>query len=283
MALSKKEMSANLISENIAIFACPHCGGKVRLEDQKTIVCDKNHSFDLAKQGYVFMLTHGVTSMYDQSLFEARKIVIDQMLYQQMYAVVIDILQSLGNKLFVLDTGCGEGTHLYKIQQQFDGELIASGIDIAKEGIQAAAKNYNNMMWIVGDLAKSPYATESFDAILNILSPANYEEFKRISKPNGKIIKVVPQSGYLKELRALYYSNSDKEEYSNDKTVERFKENFDDVVIERVKMTTEIPSDLVPLLMHMTPMGWHQDQKIDANKLPQITIDLDILVGTVKK
>lgn len=283
MALSKKEMSAVLIGDNIKIFACPHCGESVILHQSKSLVCTNNHSFDLAKQGYVNMLTHSVTSMYDQSLFEARKTVIDAMLYHQMYEVVVEKLQALGDIIHVLDTGCGEGTHLYKIQQQFDGELIASGIDIAKEGIQAAAKNYSSAIWIVGDLAKSPYASQSFDAILNILSPANYGEFKRISKDGGKIIKVVPQSGYLKELRELYYANSDKEDYSNDKTVARFQENFDDVVIERVTLTQKLAPDLVPLLVHMTPMGWHQEQQIDAKQLPQITIDLDILIGTVKK
>lgn len=277
--LSKKQMSANLFQRYLSLFSCPHCGQAILMKEQKTLYCENNHSFDLAKQGYVNMLTHAVNSMYDQSLFEARKQVIDAMLYAHMYDEIVDNLFSLGEVIQVLDTGCGEGTHLHKIQNQFSGELIASGIDIAKEGIIAAAKNYTNSMWIVGDLAKSPYASESFHVILNILSPANYDEFKRLLKPGGKVIKVVPQSGYLKELREHFYADSAKEEYSNEHTVARFKESFEHVEVKRVTATYEIDAELIPLLAHMTPMGWHQEKKMDTVNFKQITIDLDILIG----
>ncbi|MBQ0139167.1 MAG: methyltransferase domain-containing protein [Kurthia sp.] len=277
--LSKKQMSANLFQRYLALFSCPHCGQPILMKEQKTLYCENNHSFDLAKQGYVNMLTHAVNSMYDQSLFEARKQVIDAMLYAHMYDEIVDNLNLLGDVIQVLDTGCGEGTHLHKLQKQFPGEMIASGIDIAKEGIIAAAKNYTNSMWIVGDLAKSPYASSSFDAILNILSPANYDEFKRLLKPGGKVIKVVPQSDYLKELREHFYADSDKEEYSNERTVQRFKESFEHVEVKRVTATREISPELIPLLAHMTPMGWHQEQKMDTAKFTHITIDVDILIG----
>lgn len=134
-------------------------------------------------------------------------------------------------------------------------------------------------MWIVGDLAKSPYASTSFDAILNILSPANYDEFKRLLKPNGKVIKVVPQSNYLKELRNHFYADSEKEQYSNERTVTRFKESFNHVEVKRVTATRPILPELVPLLANMTPMGWHQDQKIESAQFSEITIDLDVLIG----
>lgn len=279
--LSKKQMSANLLQQNISLFSCPHCGQLISLKEQSILICENNHSFDLAKQGYVNMLTRAVSSMYDQSLFEARKQVIDAMLYAHMYDEIVYNLNSLGDKITVLDTGCGEGTHLHKLQQQFSGEMIASGIDISKEGIIAAAKNYNDSMWIVGDLAKSPYASKSFDAILNILSPANYDEFKRLLKLGGKVIKVVPQSGYLKELREHFYADSDKEAYSNELTVERFKESFPNVEIKRVTATREISPELVPLLAHMTPMGWHQEQKMESANFTEITIDVDILIGSI--
>ncbi|MEG0380971.1 MAG: methyltransferase domain-containing protein, partial [Kurthia sp.] len=236
MALSKKELSAQLFQENTQLFACPYCNESIQLKEGRTLFCENNHTFDLAKQGYVNMLTHAVKSMYDSSLFEARKRILDEMFYEQIYEEIVQVLSEIGQEITVLDTGCGEGTHLKKIQEKFTGTLIGSGIDIAKEGIQAA-KNYAHLMWVVGDLAKSPYAKNQFDAILNILSPANYEEFKRISKEGGIVIKVVPQSDYLKELRMLYYANSTKEDYSNEKIVSRFEANFDDVIVRHTTVT----------------------------------------------
>ncbi len=135
------------------------------------------------------------------------------------------------------------------------------GIDIAKEGILAASRHYPEQIWCVGDLAKSPFAKSSFDTILNILSPANYEEFKRLLTPGGCVVKVVPQSRYLHELRAQLYADSDKESYSNDQIVARFKESFMEVNVKRVTYTTPLATELIPELLEMTPMGWHKKKK----------------------
>ena len=34
------------------VLACPVCGGSLQLQE-RSLVCDARHSFDLAKQGYV--------------------------------------------------------------------------------------------------------------------------------------------------------------------------------------------------------------------------------------
>ncbi|MBK3494663.1 methyltransferase domain-containing protein [Viridibacillus sp. YIM B01967] len=285
MALPRKVASANYMREREELFACPVCGSEMMVTEDCSIVCDNRHSFDIAKQGYVNFMTHAATSMYGKGLFEARKQVIESGLYAPMHTALCDLLKQMNTNVVVLDTGCGEGSHLASIknefQEQSDHSFVGVGIDIAKEGIIAAGRNYDDMIWCVGDLAKSPYQQTSFNAILNILSPANYTEFKRLLKPNGMVIKVVPQSGYLQQLRAMFFADSEKESYSNELTVERFKENFREVEIKRIAKTIAIDQELVPLLMHMTPMGWHQNNNDTAINLTEITIDLDILVGKI--
>ncbi|MGE7923477.1 putative RNA methyltransferase [Viridibacillus arvi] len=285
MALPRKVASANYMRENQALFACPVCGDQMTVTEDCIVVCDNRHSFDIAKQGYINFMTHAATSMYGKDLFEARKLVIESGLYAPMHTAICDLLKQMNTNVAVLDTGCGEGSHLASIKNKFeeqsDNSFVGIGIDIAKEGIIAAGRHYNDMIWCVGDLAKSPYQQASFNAILNILSPANYTEFKRLLKPNGLVIKVVPQSGYLQQLRALFFADSEKESYSNELTVERFKENFLEVEVKRITQTIEINQELIPLLMHMTPMGWHQKNEDVATNLTEITIDLDILVGKI--
>lgn len=275
-ALSKRAAGAALMNENITLFACPICTAQMEVREQGSLVCAANHSFDIAKQGYVNMMTHAASSKYSKELFESRKAIIDSGLYDCLEEKIAEKI--VGTKT-ILDTGCGEGSHLARIMTQLEG-AIGIGIDIAKEGILAAARHYPEQIWCVGDLAKSPYAKESFDAILNILSPANYEEFKRLLTPGGCVVKVVPQSGYLKELRAQLYTDSDKETYSNAQTVERFKESFADVTVERVTYTMPLAAELLPLLLAMTPMGWHKEEDTEV-ELAEITIDLDILVGRI--
>lgn len=274
--LSKRAVCIQNMQYNESIFICPICARQVQVEDSGTIVCTNNHSFDIAKQGYINFMTRPVQSMYAKELFEARHEIISSGLYDALQTR----LAELAVGVHLLDTGCGEGSHLARITAKRPG-AISVGIDIAKEGILAAAKFYPGLMWCVGDLAKSPYKKESFDTIFNILSPANYEEFKRVLKPGGKVIKVVPHEGYLKELRQQAFAHSEKESYTNEETVVRFKESFKQVKAERLTYTLPLTQALVPKLLEMTPMGWHIERKNEI-MLNEITVDVLLLSGMME-
>uniref|UniRef100_UPI0035A282EB putative RNA methyltransferase n=1 Tax=Ureibacillus sinduriensis TaxID=561440 RepID=UPI0035A282EB len=272
--VSKRAASILYMKEHETLFSCPLCKAGMNVTDDGHIICGNLHSFDIAKQGYVNFMVKPATSMYSKSLFESRQEIINSGLYnplQQTIAKHIGVEAQI-----ILDTGCGEGSHLERICNLLKQDTVAVGIDISKEGIQSAAKFYDQRIWCVGDLSNSPYKEQSVDCILNILSPANYEEFGRLLKPNGKVIKVVPQSEYLKEIRKQAFANTEKENYSNDQTVQRFKEHFMNVSHERLTYTMPLSSYLVPKLLEMTPLGWHLQEDI---RLTEITIDLDVLVG----
>lgn len=271
--LSKRALCIQNMQENEHIFACPICSQHVRVGNEGSVVCTSKHSFDIAKQGYINFITKPVQSMYSKELFEARHDIISSGLYDELQTRLAEL--AVGTHL--LDTGCGEGSHLARIAAK-KSSAIGVGIDIAKEGIVAAAKFHPGFIWCVGDLAKSPYNEESFDAIFNILSPVNYDEFRRLLKPEGKVIKVVPHEGYLKELRQQVFANSEKESYSNEQTVVRFQESFSKVEVERLTYTKQLPQELVPKLLAMTPMGWHIEKKSEI-VLTEITVDVMILTG----
>ncbi|MGN7477831.1 putative RNA methyltransferase [Solibacillus silvestris] len=273
--LSKRALSIQQFQSNIRIFSCPICKQQMNMSDEGKMACLSNHTFDVAKQGYLYMLNRPVQSMYGKELFESRHAVIHAGIYDAVQKAIAGEITE--ERPVILDTGCGEGSHLHRICKQLDG-AVGIGIDIAKEGIVAAAKFYGGELWCVGDLANSPYNEKSFHAILNILSPANYEEFKRLLKRGGKVIKVVPQENYLMELRKQAFADSEKESYTNAETVERFKASFSHVEVKRITYTVPLEAHLVPKLLEMTPMGWHIDDK-ESIHLQDITIDLDILIG----
>ncbi len=273
--LSKRELTIQQIKQQIQLFACPICKQQMALSEEGKMSCTNNHSFDVAKQGYINLLHRPVNSMYSKALFDSRHAVIESGLYDRVQQAIAEAITV--PKPIILDTGCGEGSHLHRICQQLD-QATGVGIDIAKEGILAAGKYYTDEVWCVGDLANSPYNAGSFDAILNILSPANYEEFKRLLKPGGKVLKIVPQENYLKELRMQAFADSTKESYTNEQTVARFKESFANTVVKRITYTLPLNEELVPKLLEMTPMGWHIEQKENI-QLHEITIDFDLLIG----
>ncbi|MER1998150.1 MAG: putative RNA methyltransferase [Lysinibacillus sp.] len=273
--LSKRQQAIQTMQTHEQMLQCPLCKEVMTVAETGAVQCLNRHSYDIAKQGYVYLLTKPMQSMYSKELFEARHDVIASGLYDEVQQKVAKLLP----KGRVLDTGCGEGSHLVRMLESRP-DCTGIGIDIAKEAIVAAAKFATGPIWCVGDLANSPFAAGSFSSILNFLSPANYDEFKRLLQPDGIVIKVVPEEGYLKELRAQAFANSKKETYSNDQTVQRFEENFQQVEKYRVTYSVPLQASLVPKLLQMTPMGWHIDNKENV-QLPHITIDVSILVGRV--
>lgn len=276
--LSKRQHSIFYMRENQNLFQCPICNETMKVLEDGNIQCDKKHTFIITKQGYVNFLNKQVQSMYSKSLFESRKTIIDSGLYHDVHFQIVDFI---GKKPVhtIVDIGCGEGSHLVKICNLLQQDVIGVGMDIAKEGIITAAKYYEQKIWCVGDLAHSPFHENFFDVILNILSPANYGEFKRLLKKGGKVIKVIPQSGYLKELRKQLFADSQKENYSNEQTMKRFYEQFEKVKQQRITYTKQLEPELIPKLLEMTPLGWHAESQDIL--LKEITIDVDVLVGEV--
>ncbi len=65
---------------------------------------------------------------------------------------------------------------------------------------------------------------------------------------------MVPQCGYLKELREVIFDEPEKQSYSNVDTVERFKENFQLVDRSRLCYTVKLDNPSTQTLIQMTPL-----------------------------
>lgn len=285
MKLTKKMQSALVMEKNRGLFKCPICSAEMEMEAHSRLHCRNLHSFDLAKSGYVNLAPQAHSTKYDKSLFEARTAVMSSGFFEP---VLENIVARLADQLagiecpVLLDAGCGEGTHLQRIHSRIGvEESVGVGIDLAKEGIAAASKAYPGIIWSVADLAAMPFADDSIDAIVNILSPANYMEFNRLLKPGGIIVKVVPESGYLQELRGAFYDGSQQKEETD--PVARFREQFDAVETERLTYQFELPEGLLAPLIRMTPLTWNASEaRVDevlATGMKHITIDLRVIAG----
>lgn len=53
--------------------------------------------------------------------------------------------------------------------------------------------------WFVADLKRLPVQNAAADVVLNVFSPADYGEFRRVLTPDGELLKVVPGPDYLLE------------------------------------------------------------------------------------
>lgn len=286
--MNKKERSLIRFKAWEGRLCCPVCQGVLGLTPNNELACPNGHNFDVAKQGYVNLVTRHVQTMYDRALFQARRTVIQNSgLYDELHQTLIKIINHNIKKastvpLYIVDLGSGEGSHLDKVLQELDN-AVGVGLDLSKEGIQEATKHEETpAVWLAADLAQAPLATDAVDVALTVLSPSNYEEMKRIMAPRGLALKVVPNAGYLQELRDFFHPD-DEERYDNTDTVSRFREAFPDGEAIQINVTKQLSREMKKLLCRMTPLSWHEsEEKIaafaDAGP-DSITIDLTILTG----
>ncbi|WP_424236763.1 putative RNA methyltransferase [Bhargavaea ginsengi] len=267
---------------------CPVCGNPVQVEEGGRLLCPENHSFDFAKQGYVNVLTRPAAGHYNKELFEARRrIMLESGLYAPFHKAAADLVREVplpaSEPGIIADIGCGEGTHLHKILEELDDpDITGAGLDIAKEGVQLAARDFQDAVWLVGDLAQSPFADGSIHTILNILSPSNYEEFARMLAPGGRLIKAVPGAGYLRELREALYTD-ERRTYSNEGTVELFDRHFRRTETVPLRYSVLLGRAQLEDLVRMTPLSWSPDPEAVSRFLDresaEITVELDLLIG----
>ena len=262
-------------------FACPICQENLTLVES-SLKCNNRHSFDLAKFGYVNLAPQIKQSAnYDKENFQNRQQILEAGFYQAILEVVSDLLSNSKNAKTILDIGCGEGFYSRKLQERHPDKTFYA-FDISKDSVQIAAKSDPNwaVNWFVGDLARLPIKDASMDILLDIFSPANYGEFRRVLSKDGILIKVIPTKNHLKEIRQKVQNQLTNKDYSNQDIKEHFQEHFTILSSQTASLTKTITAEQLQALLSMTPLLFHVDQsKIDWSQLTEITIEAEILVG----
>ena len=264
-------------------FACPICQENLTLVES-SLKCNNRHSFDLAKFGYVNLAPQIKQSAnYDKENFQNRQQILEAGFYQAILEVVSDLLSNSKNAKTILDIGCGEGFYSRKLQESHS-EKTFYAFDISKDSVQIAAKSEPNwaVNWFVGDLARLPIKDASMDILLDIFSPANYGEFRRVLSKDGILIKVIPTKNHLKEIRQRVQDQLTNKDYSNQDIKNHFQEHFTILSSQTASLTKTITTEQLQALLSMTPLLFHVNQsKIDWSDLTEITIEAEILVGKV--
>lgn len=264
-------------------FACPVCQENLTLLES-SLKCNNRHSFDLAKFGYVNLAPQIKQSAnYDKENFQNRQEILESGFYQAILEVVSDLLSNSKNAKTILDIGCGEGFYSRKLQESHLDKTFYA-FDISKDSVQIVAKSEPNwaVNWFVGDLARLPIKDASMDILLDIFSPANYGEFRRVLSKDGILIKVIPTKNHLKEIRQKVQDQLTNKDYSNQDIKNHFQEHFTILSSQTASLTKTITAEQLKALLSMTPLLFHIDQsKIDWSQLAEITIEAEILVGKV--
>lgn len=277
--LSKKENAKKFLTENLPLFACPKCQKDFTIKDNQ-LVCQSGHSFEISKKGTVYFLDKKIPTEYTEEMFQHRKNVILNQLYEPL---IKELVQWCNEPRAILDVGCGEGSFLKKIGDLLPEAKVKIGFDISKEGINLASQQdirEKNYFYCNADLTNLPFQNESIGTILNIFSPSNYKEFKRVLQKKGTLLKVIPGENYLKEIRQSLYEGK-KSSYSNEPVLKKLHEEVTVLEEKHLEYSLPVGQFFFPDLVKMTPLSWSASPEKTAalyeKPFSEITVDVTLV------
>lgn len=185
---------------------CPLCGQILRREE-KQYRCQENHSFDIARQGYVNLLT--VQQKHSLSPGDTREQVLSRRAFLEagFYAPISEELNRAalehGAQGEILDVGCGEGYYSARLAQAMGAPL--TGLDISKEAVRCAAGKYKGPTWLCATAAHIPVKEGSVGTLTSLFALTLPEEFRRVLRRDGLFFQVLAAEDHLLGLKSVLY------------------------------------------------------------------------------
>ncbi len=244
------------------------CGLPLVREAQR-LVCPRGHSFDVARSGYINLLQPqdrrskqpGDTA----AAVRARRRLHDAGVTEPLLRAIAELVAaSLGD--VVLDAGCGDGFYLGSLARETGFQ--AHGIDISTPAIEAAARRYPACEWIAANADRFvPYADRSFSIVLSITARMNAPEFRRVLRPDGKLLVAIPAPGDLAELRGAGRDRAVR-------TVQAFANQF--TLADHRRVTTA--ADLDAESVHDLLLSIYRPMRARPAGAMRVTFSLDLLL-----
>ena len=246
---------------------CPVCKNKL-YKIGNSYKCDNNHTFDIAKQGYINLSRKNSQNTGDEkNMINARKSFLDKGYYSFLRDKVNDLINEDDS---LLDLACGEGyyTSYFKAKDKV-------GIDLSKQGLKIASRDDKSTTYLLNTIFDNPLEDHSVDKIITIFAPIAKEEIVRLLKPNGKFILVKPNVNHLIELKKAVYDNPYLNEIEDT--------NIDGLMLEKeiaISNHSLLNNEDLNNLFTMTPY-YHKTSINDMNKLKSINeleVTFDFLI-----
>lgn len=243
----------------MSLFLCPICRRSLMREETR-YRCENGHSYDIASAGYVHLLPanqkHSLVPGDDKQMAAARNRFLNGAWYQPLREAIARIaLEVMPSQGTFFDSGCGEGYYTTGVRAALEGADKAPavyGIDISKYSLRWAAKRDKSIEFAVASAYHLPIPDNSVDVLLNCFSPLAVDEFRRVIRPGGCFLYVVPAPRHLWELKQVLYDVP----YENKEQRIPYK-GFEYIRVDRVENRILLPDNqTIQDLFGMTPYLW---------------------------
>lgn len=299
------------MTDILRYLRCPTCGESLTRKE-KSLLCPKRHTFDLAKSGYVNLLPPGkgknAHTGDDRDMVEARVNFLKRGFYDPISEVTARLIAEHAPRtspLSICDMGSGEGWHSCRIAS-ITGEIsgkdtVLLGIDASKHGADRASKLSRRLglmppdgigaphegssaaYFLPANIFHTPCPDRSFSAAVSMFAPVAWEEVSRILREDGVLVVVSSGKDHLMELRRLIYTevHISEDEISSPHTF---------ILTDRreLRYTVTLPDrDAIGDLFTMTPFYYKTTEegrnRLLANDSLDVTVSVTLSVYRKKR
>ena len=242
----------------MSLFRCPICAAPLE-RAENCYRCPRGHSYDIAREGYVHLLPanrkHAREPGDDKAMVAARNRFLEGGWYDHLRQCLCELaLAHAGERTAFLDAGCGEGYYTAAVAEALSaaGKLeAAAGVDLSKAALRRAARRNGRAEFAVASVYHMPVGDGAAGVLLDCFAPLALEEYRRVLRPGGVFLYVVPAPEHLMEMKEVLYDAP----YENpDESVEYAGFRYLDVV--PVSRSVRLGGESISDLFHMTPYAW---------------------------
>lgn len=243
-----------MLADVIDLLRCPLCHDPLDLAE-RAVRCARGHSFDVARQGYVNLLTGSSPpgTADTPAMVAARDSFLSAGHYAPLAARIAELSQSAA---VIGDAGAGSGYYLATAIAPMSRGLA---LDISKHALKRAARAHPRIGAATADIWKPlPLRNGALDCLLNVFAPRNPAEFHRVLTPDGTLTVVTPAPGHLAPLvdqLGLLKVDGDKER----KLGAVLGGHFDPAHREEIAFEMALDHAAVRAVVEMGPSAWHAD------------------------
>jgi 23S rRNA (guanine745-N1)-methyltransferase len=190
-----------VLADVLAYLRCPHCSGGLALSG--TLVrCDSGHSFDVARQGYVSLLTGAARpgSGDTAAMIAAREEFLGAGHFDPLVAALVEHARGATAEGCILDLGAGTGMQLARVLDALPGRH-GLALDVSRHALRRAARAHPGIGAVGCDIwGELPVRCGAAALVLNVFAPRNGEEIARVMAPDALLVVVTPTPRHLEEL-----------------------------------------------------------------------------------
>ncbi len=192
-----------MLAEVVAQLRCPACGGPLA-DAGPALRCGAGHAYDVARQGYVNLVTGRPGLPGDTAEMVAARA---EFLGAGHYAPLAAALAALAAARapatgLVVEIGAGTAHHLAAVLERLPGRA-GLALDASRYAARRAARAHPRAAAAVADVRRPlPLADSAAALLLDVFAPRSGAEFRRVLRPDGALLLATPAPGHLAELRA---------------------------------------------------------------------------------